>query len=159
MIRKRDVYERALILAKITVFYNLAEGIVSVAFGVQDETLSLLGFGIDSFVEVISGAGIWHMLRRLSRHHFADPGRFERRALLKALYVFWVVEAPTNPFVLRYQMISREKSNAICIRWAMSHVPDPALRSDAEYLCEPSRAVSELLSIRQPQRSLSSHRV
>ena len=41
------------------VFYNLLEGLVSVFLGLEDETLSLLGFGIDSFVEVISGIGIW----------------------------------------------------------------------------------------------------
>ncbi len=34
-------------LAQITIFYNLIEGMVSVFFGVADETLSLLGFGID----------------------------------------------------------------------------------------------------------------
>ena len=31
---------------------------------VENGTLSLFGFGLDSFVEVISGAGIWHMVRR-----------------------------------------------------------------------------------------------
>lgn len=52
----------ALWLAGITVFYNIIEGIVSVYFGESDRTLSLFGFGLDSFVEVISGAGIWHMV-------------------------------------------------------------------------------------------------
>lgn len=52
-------------LAMFTVFYNIVEGLVSVYFGVKDETLSLLGFGVDSFVEVIFGIGIWHMLSRI----------------------------------------------------------------------------------------------
>jgi len=50
-------YKTAILLSQITVFYNLLEGLVSVFLGLEDETLSLLGFGIDSFVEVISGIG------------------------------------------------------------------------------------------------------
>ncbi|MHB8906331.1 MAG: hypothetical protein ACYC6D_09430, partial [Melioribacteraceae bacterium] len=63
--KKKNLYTWALRLAMFTVFYNIVEGLVSVYFGVKDETLSLLGFGVDSFVEVISGIGIWHMLSRI----------------------------------------------------------------------------------------------
>jgi len=58
LIAQTDLKYRAIVLAYITIFYNLAEGIVSVYFGLEDETLSLFGFGLDSFVEVISGVGI-----------------------------------------------------------------------------------------------------
>ena len=51
--------KKALILGIITVAYNIIEGLVSVFFGAKDETLALLGFGIDSFVEVISALPIW----------------------------------------------------------------------------------------------------
>lgn len=72
---------RAAWLALITISYNLAEGTVSVLLGLQDETLSLFGFGLDSFVEVASGIGIWHMIARM-RHRPGDaPDRFEQRAL------------------------------------------------------------------------------
>ena len=47
----------AIILAIITIGYNIIEGIISIFFGTQDETLALFGFGVDSFVEVISGMG------------------------------------------------------------------------------------------------------
>lgn len=57
----------ALWLAVITVFYNLGEGIISVLFGLSDKTLSLFGFGLDSFVEVVSGLGIWHMVNRIRK--------------------------------------------------------------------------------------------
>jgi hypothetical protein len=40
----------ALWLALFTIFYNLAEGAVSILFGAQDETLTLFGFGLDSFI-------------------------------------------------------------------------------------------------------------
>ncbi len=75
------LYKWALILALITIFYNLAEGLFSVFFGLEDETISLAGFGLDSFVEVISGIGILHMVRRLMRNPDTDPDQYEKTAL------------------------------------------------------------------------------
>ena len=75
------LYRKALFLAYVTIFYNVLEGAVSVFFGLADDTLALFGFGIDSFVEVISGIGIWHMIRRLSRHQGDPKDRFEQTAL------------------------------------------------------------------------------
>jgi divalent metal cation (Fe/Co/Zn/Cd) transporter len=55
---------------------------VSVFFALEDETIALFGFGLDSFVEVISGFGIWHMVSRLRRENNNEvPDRFEQRAL------------------------------------------------------------------------------
>lgn len=78
---KLNLYKRASLLAQITIFYNLIEGLVSVFFGTADETLSLLGFGIDSFVEVLSGIGIWYMVRRIRHNSDANPSPFEKMAL------------------------------------------------------------------------------
>lgn len=78
---KLNLYKRASLLAQITIFYNLIEGLISVFFGVADETLSLLGFGIDSFVEVLSGIGIWNMVRRIRHNPSANPSSFEKKAL------------------------------------------------------------------------------
>lgn len=71
----------ALVLSIITVIYNVIEGIVSVYFGMDDETLSLLGFGLDSFVEVISGIGIIHMVLRMRHTNVKSHDQFERQAL------------------------------------------------------------------------------
>jgi divalent metal cation (Fe/Co/Zn/Cd) transporter len=75
------LWRRANLLALITIFYNLLEGIVSVWFGTGDGSSALLGFGIDSFVEVISGIGVWHMIRRQRQEPDAPHDDFERRAL------------------------------------------------------------------------------
>ncbi|MBP7734346.1 MAG: hypothetical protein KA369_00100 [Spirochaetes bacterium] len=71
----------ALILSVITVVYNIGEGLVSTIFGYADDTLALFGFGVDSFVEVISGLGIGHMVWRMGRNPVTERDRFERRAL------------------------------------------------------------------------------
>ena len=78
---KALLYKWANVLAMITIFYNIMEGLVSVYFGVEDETLALFGFGLDSFVEVISGIGIWHMINRIRKNVGANSDKFERQAL------------------------------------------------------------------------------
>lgn len=78
---RERLYRRAAALAVITVLYNLLEGVVSAWFGIEDESLALFGFGLDSFVEVVSGAGIWHMVRRQRVNPVQEHDLFERRAL------------------------------------------------------------------------------
>lgn len=90
---KKHLYQQANWLAWITIYYNLLEGLVSVFFGIQDETLALFGFGLDSFVEVISGIGVWHMIRRLRQSTDGNPDRFEQRALRITGTAFYLLTA------------------------------------------------------------------
>jgi len=85
------LYGQALWLARLTVGYNIVEGLVSVLLGASDETLALFGFGIDSFVEVVSGIGVWHMVNRLRTGPAGDRDRFERRALRITGTAFYVL--------------------------------------------------------------------
>jgi divalent metal cation (Fe/Co/Zn/Cd) transporter len=71
----------ALWLALFTIFYNLAEGLISIFFGVSDETLTLFGFGVDSFIEVMSGIGILAMVLRIRQNLETPRSQFERTAL------------------------------------------------------------------------------
>jgi divalent metal cation (Fe/Co/Zn/Cd) transporter len=88
---KESLYRWAYTLALITIFYNVLEGLVSIYFGVKDETLALFGFGLDSFVEVISGVGIWHMVKRIRKNHDANPDHFERQALKVTGTAFYIL--------------------------------------------------------------------
>ena len=63
------LYKIALGLAIFTIIYNTAEGLISIWLGYEDGTLSLFGFGADSFIEVISGIGIGHMVVRIQYDH------------------------------------------------------------------------------------------
>ena len=78
---ENKLLKTAFYLSIITIIYNLAEGLVSVYFGAGDDTLALLGFGIDSFVEVISGIGVGHMVWRMLNNPVETRDKFERRAL------------------------------------------------------------------------------
>jgi len=71
----------ALWLALFTILYNLAEGLISIFFGISDEALTLFGFGVDSFIEVMSGIGILAMVLRIRQHPDTPRSQFERAAL------------------------------------------------------------------------------
>ena len=62
-------------------------------FGVSDESLALFGFGVDSFVEVVSGLGIWHMVRRMRQNGSEAPDTFERTALKTTGISFYILTA------------------------------------------------------------------
>ena len=81
----------AFYLSLITIFYNLMEGLVSVYFGSADDTLALFGFGVDSFVEVISGLGIFHMILRMKKNSVEKRDSFERTALKITGFSFYLL--------------------------------------------------------------------
>lgn len=75
------LYDRAYQLSLFTIFYNIVEGVVSMLLGYQDETLALFGFGVDSFIEVISGVGIAVMIGRIRQNPTSNKSEFEVKAL------------------------------------------------------------------------------
>lgn len=68
-------------LAIFTILYNIAEGLIAITFGISDETLTLFGFGVDSFIEVMSGVGIFAMVARIRKNPETPRSEFERTAL------------------------------------------------------------------------------
>jgi len=81
MVNEEKLYRKALLLSLFTILYNIVEGIVSMFFGYQDETLALFGFGIDSFIEVLSGVGIFTMILRIRKNQTMEKNKFEQTAL------------------------------------------------------------------------------
>ncbi len=90
---KETLYKIAFLLAYVTICYNLVEGLISVHYSLNDETLALFGFGIDSFVEVISGIGILHMLLRIKNNNGETRNIFEKTALKITGTVFFILAA------------------------------------------------------------------
>jgi divalent metal cation (Fe/Co/Zn/Cd) transporter len=89
----QSLINKARYLALFTIVYNIIEGMVSVSFGLEDETLALFGFGIDSFVEVISGIAILHMILRMKKSEVDQRDRFERTALKITGFSFYLLTA------------------------------------------------------------------
>jgi divalent metal cation (Fe/Co/Zn/Cd) transporter len=91
--KQQHLLQVALILSLITIFYNLLEGLFSIIFAVEGQTLALLGFGVDSFVEVISGVGIAHMVLKMRASDDNKKDRFERTALMITGTSFFILAA------------------------------------------------------------------
>ena len=84
-------YKIAFGLAVFTIIYNVLEGLISTYLGFEDESLALFGFGSDSFIEVISGLGIAHMILRIAHHPDSNRDDFERTALRITGTAFYIL--------------------------------------------------------------------
>jgi divalent metal cation (Fe/Co/Zn/Cd) transporter len=91
MTESERLFKIAFGLAIFTIIYNIAEGLFSTYLGFEDESLALFGFGIDSFIEVISGLGIAHMIIRIQRQPNSNRDSFERKALRITGFAFFTL--------------------------------------------------------------------
>jgi divalent metal cation (Fe/Co/Zn/Cd) transporter len=86
-------YRTALHLEYFTVAYNILEAAASIAFGTMASSIALVGFGLDSIVESLSGLIlVW----RLRGHNPESPDveeRRERRARRFVAITFFVLGA------------------------------------------------------------------
>ncbi len=80
-LKQQKLYKQAYLLSLFTIFYNIFEGTFSMFLGYSDETLTLFGFGVDSFIEVMSGIGIAVMILRIRQNPDSPKSDFEIKAL------------------------------------------------------------------------------
>jgi len=90
---EKKLYEQAYRLSLFTIFYNVIEGVVSMLMGYEDETLTLFGFGVDSFIEVMSGIGIAVMILRIRQNPDSPKSNFEIKALKITGTAFYMLSA------------------------------------------------------------------
>ena len=81
----------ALFLAALTVLYNLLEGGLSIGFGWAERSVALVGFGVDSLVEV--GTALLVIWRLRGEHGARPDERRERRGVLVAGLLFLALAA------------------------------------------------------------------
>jgi divalent metal cation (Fe/Co/Zn/Cd) transporter len=93
MEKENDLYRTAWLLSLFTIFYNVVEGFVSMILGYADETLTLFGFGADSFIEVLSGIGIAVMILRIRNSPDSPKNEFEIKALKVTGTAFYLLSA------------------------------------------------------------------
>lgn len=78
---------RATMLAGLSVSYNVIEGIIAITAGVAAGSVALVGFGLDSFVEVSSGLIIlWQFSHKI-------PEQREQKALRLLAFSFFALAA------------------------------------------------------------------
>ncbi|MBK6521648.1 MAG: cation transporter [Sphingobacteriaceae bacterium] len=86
-----QLFKLALGLAAFTIIYNIIEGLIATYIGFSDDSLTLFGFGADSFIETISGFGILHMVTRIQANPNSNRDNYERTALRITGFSFYTL--------------------------------------------------------------------
>ena len=88
------MHRRGLRLEWFTVAWNVVEGVVAIGVGLATGSVSLVGFGADSFIEVISAVTLLWRLRKAGPHASAEErGAAEKRALYLVAATFFLLAA------------------------------------------------------------------
>ncbi len=85
--------KRALSLSYFTVGYNVLEGVLSIFAGSVAGSIALIGFGLDSFVESLSGGVMIWRFRKSGKISEEEEERIERKAARFVAYSFFVLAA------------------------------------------------------------------
>jgi len=89
-----DLNKKALSLSYFTVGYNILEGVVSILAGLlAGGSIALIGFGLDSFVESLSGGVMIWRFRKHGKISEEEEEKIERRATRLVAYTFFVLGA------------------------------------------------------------------
>jgi divalent metal cation (Fe/Co/Zn/Cd) transporter len=91
-VRSATLWRWAWLLTALTIGWNSLEAIVAIVGGVQASSIALVGFGLDSVIEVSSALVIVWRLSRQSSDSAANE-RFERRAVRLIACSFFAIAA------------------------------------------------------------------
>lgn len=90
--RREELHRRGLRLEWFTVGWNAVEGVVAVGAGLFSGSVSLMAFGADSTIEVISAVALLWRLRRAGPDASAEErGAAEKRALYLVAATFFLL--------------------------------------------------------------------
>lgn len=85
--RRRTLHRRVRLIVAFTITWNVVEAVVALASGVAASSAALIGFGLDSVIEVASAVAVaWQFTRR-------DPERWERVTVRAIALSFFALAA------------------------------------------------------------------
>lgn len=87
------LFKKALFLEYFTVGYNLLEAFVSILFGAMADSIALIGFGLDSIVESLSGMVLVWRLRQHGKITPEQEEKIEKRAQMFVAVTFFILAA------------------------------------------------------------------
>jgi cation diffusion facilitator family transporter len=87
----KKLYKKGLRLEYFTVCYNIVEAGVSIAFGTIANSIALVGFGLDSIVESLSGLVLIWRLRQHEKISEEEEERIERKARKFVAATFFIL--------------------------------------------------------------------
>lgn len=86
-----SLYRKALLLSYFTVGYNIIEGLVSIFSGLIAGSTALIGFGVDSFIESLSGSVMIWRFRKADKLSEEQVENIERKALKLIAFTFFIL--------------------------------------------------------------------
>lgn len=117
------LHRRVRLLVAATITYNVVEAVVAITAGTMASSVALIGFGLDSVIEVSSAAAVaWQFSGR-------DPARRERAALRVISWSFFALAAYVTVEAVRALLGAAEASHSTVgiVLVAMSVVVMPVL--------------------------------
>jgi divalent metal cation (Fe/Co/Zn/Cd) transporter len=85
--RRTTLHRRVRLIVGVTISYNVIEGIVAISAGAAASSAALIGFGLDSFIEVLSAVAVaWQFTRK-------DPERWEKPTVRAIGIAFFALAA------------------------------------------------------------------
>jgi divalent metal cation (Fe/Co/Zn/Cd) transporter len=92
--RRQGLHRRALWLEYFTIGWNVIEAVVAIGAGIIAGSVALIGFGVDSSIEVISALGLlWRLRKAGPEATVAEESAAERRALYIVAGTFFLLSA------------------------------------------------------------------
>lgn len=88
-----NLNKRALGLSYFTVGYNIIEGIASIAAGFWAGSIALVGFGLDSFIESMSGSIMIWRFRKHEKLSQEEEEKIEKKAVKLVAITFFILGA------------------------------------------------------------------
>jgi cation diffusion facilitator family transporter len=88
-----NLHKRALGLSYFTVGYNIIEGIASIAAGFWAGSIALVGFGLDSFIESMSGSIMIWRFRKHEKLSQDEEEKIEKKAVKLVAITFFILGA------------------------------------------------------------------
>jgi len=85
------LYRKGLYLEYFNVVYNILEAIVSIVFGSIANSIALIGFGLDSIIESLSGLVLIWRLRQYGRISKEAEEKLEKRATRFVAVTFFIL--------------------------------------------------------------------
>ena len=83
---------RGLVLERITIAWNVIEAVIAIGAGIVAGSIALVGFGLDSIIEVIAASALYVRLRHEAEGR-GDSHLAERRALRIVAITFFLLAA------------------------------------------------------------------
>jgi divalent metal cation (Fe/Co/Zn/Cd) transporter len=85
--RRAILHRRVRLIVGFTITYNVLEGIIAVTAGAAASSAALIGFGLDSFIEVLSAVAVaWQFTRK-------NPERWEKPTVRAIGIAFFALAA------------------------------------------------------------------